>query len=502
MSDRTPEQIAAEILAKVKGKPHAKRKAKPDHIARDQGAAVLNDVHAFVGRFVAYPSDHARVAHVLWIMHTHLMDAWESTPRLAFLSPEPASGKTRSLEVTELLVPNPIQSVNVSAAYLFRKCGGEDGGPTVLFDEVDTVFGDKAKEHEDVRGMLNSGHRRGATFGRCVVRGKVVETEEIPSYAAVALAGLGWLPDTILSRSIIVRMRRRAPDETVAAFRRRVHAPEGETLCRRLAGWAATIMDEATEARPEMPLGVEDRAADCWEPLLAVADIAGGDWQRHAREAAKALVNVARDADPSLGLRLLADLRVVFETADEMATRDIIAALVALDEAPWAEIRGKPIDARGIANHLRPYGVRSKNIVIGEMRPKGYARADLHDAWRRYLSPSPGKSATSATSATDTEMRAESVAAVADDVAEDPLREPPEKPAEKDNVAAVAAVADFPANGDEGSGQETATVAYVADLAGNGETSGFPIVCTHCGARRPVLITGMPANRFWSGEMP
>ena len=138
------------------------------------------------------------------------------------------------------------------------------------------------------------------------MRGKIVETEEIPSYAAVALAGLGWLPDTILSRSIVIHMRRRASDERVEAFRRRVHAPQGESLCRRLAGWAVTILDEATETRPDMPAGIEDRNADMWEALFAVADIAGGDWPSRARAAAVALVAVAREVEPSLNIRLLA----------------------------------------------------------------------------------------------------------------------------------------------------------------------------------------------------
>jgi hypothetical protein len=81
---------------------------------------VLDQVHGYLARFVAYPSEDAHVAHTLWIAHTHLMDAWESTPRIAFLSPEPGSGKTRALELTETLVPRPIEAVNVSAAYLFE----------------------------------------------------------------------------------------------------------------------------------------------------------------------------------------------------------------------------------------------------------------------------------------------------------------------------------------------------------------------------------------------
>jgi hypothetical protein len=141
------------------------------------GAELLDRVEDFLARFVAYPSEAARIAQTLWIAHTHLMSVWESTPRIAFLSPEPASGKSRALEVTELLVPRPVHAVNTTPAYLFRKVSDPEGPPTILYDEIDTVFGPKAKDNEDIRGMLNAGHRRGATAGRCVVRGKIVETE-------------------------------------------------------------------------------------------------------------------------------------------------------------------------------------------------------------------------------------------------------------------------------------------------------------------------------------
>src|SRR6516225_6626164 len=339
--DRTPEQIAAEIIAKAKTKNNGK--AKPPKIARNQGAAILDGVFVFLKRFIAYPSEHASIAHVLWIAHAHLMPAWESTPRIAFLSPEPASGKTRSMEVSELLVPDPVAAVNVTPAYMFRKCGSDSGPPTILFDEIDSVFGAKAKENEELRALLNSGHRRGATAGRCVVRGKIVETEEISSYAAVALAGLGWLPDTILSRSIIIRMRRRTVDERIEPYRRRVHAPVGEALQRRLAGWAATILNEATDARPDMPAGVEDRNADMWESLLAVADIAGGSWPGRARAAAVALVAVAREVEPSLNIRLLADVRTVFGDEEQLPTKKILAELCQIEVAPWNDLKGKPI---------------------------------------------------------------------------------------------------------------------------------------------------------------
>jgi Protein of unknown function (DUF3631) len=364
---------------------------------------VLDDVHGFLQRFVAYPSQHAAVAHTLWVAHTHLMDAWDSTPRIAFLSPEPGSGKSRALEATELLVPNPVEAVNVTPAYLFRKVG--ESAPTILYDEVDTVFGPKAKDNEEIRGLLNAGHRRGAVAGRCVVKGKVVETEEIAAYCAVALAGLGGLPDTLLTRSVVVRMRRRAPHERVEQFRRRQHADEGHPLRDRLVAWADAIRERVTGAWPDMPAGIEDRDADVWEPLLAVADAAGGAWPESARVAAVALVAESKGSTPSLGVLLLQDLRAAFGDADAMSTELILQRLTALDESPWGDLRGKPLNARGLATRLRGYGIHSRNVRIGESISKGYTREDLHDAWTRYLSGvslslSSMESATSATSAT------------------------------------------------------------------------------------------------------
>ena len=352
---------------------------------KDSGARMLDQVHEFVGRFVSYPNAHARVAHTLWIAHAHMMEAWESTPRLAFLSPEPGSGKTRALETTELLVPNPVEAVNVTPAYLFRKVGDPAGMPTILFDEIDTVFGPKAKDNEEIRGLLNAGHRRGAVAGRCVVRGKIVETEEIPAYCAVALAGLGGLPDTILSRAVVVRMRRRAPDEQVEPFRRRIHGAEGHQLRDELAAWAAAAVAARGTEWPEMPEGIQDRDADVWEPLLAVAESAGGEWLERARAAAVALVKSGKEETASLGVRLLTDLKAVFGDREHMTTEDILSALIRIDEAPWGDLKGKPLNDRGLAQRLREYQIKSKVIRVGDKTPRGYKRADLLDAWTRYL---------------------------------------------------------------------------------------------------------------------
>lgn len=349
------------------------------------GAATLLDVERYLGRFVAYPSDHARVAHTLWCAHAHAMDAAESTPRIAFLSPEPGSGKTRALELTETLVPRPVEAINATPAYLFRKVGDPDGLPTILFDEIDTLFGPKAKDNEEIRGILNAGHRRGAMAGRCVVRGKLIETEELPAFCAVALAGLGNLPDTIISRSVVVRMRRRAPGESVEPYRHRVHSPEGNALRVRLAAWAGSVGTQLADARPDMPAGIEDRDADVWEPLLAIADAAGLEWPERARVAAVALVAASKAASPSLGIRLLADLRTVFGERDAMSSAEIIDALTKLDDAPWGDLKGKPIDSRRLSSFLEKYGVAPKTVRIGTHTPRGYTREMLHDPWSRYL---------------------------------------------------------------------------------------------------------------------
>jgi hypothetical protein len=266
------------------------------------------------------------------------MDCWETTPRCAFLSPEPASGKTRALEITELLVPRPTPAINVSPAYLVRKVQAEEGLPTILFDEIDAVFGRKQREGtEDLRSLLNAGYRRGAIVGRCVMHGSIAVPEELPAFCAIALAGLNDLPDTIHSRSVIIKMRRRAPDESIEPYRRREREKEGYDLRDRLAAWAAAAISRITI--PEMPDGIVDRDADIWEPLIAVADAAGAHWGDTARVTAVTLVTLSRECgEERLGIRLLDDMRTVFGNDEQLPTKVILEKLRGLDEAPWADI--------------------------------------------------------------------------------------------------------------------------------------------------------------------
>ncbi|AWE51176.1 DUF3631 domain-containing protein [Streptomyces nigra] len=365
---------------------------------RIDGAALLNEVEAFHRRFNVFPNEAAYVAVVLWDAHAHLLDCFESTPRLAFLSPEPGSGKSRALEIVETLVPNPMAAVDASAAALFRAVAGVDGKrPTILFDEIDTIFGPKAGENEQLRGFINAGHRRNRPMFRCVGDGANQTVQAFHSFAAVAVAGLGYLPDTIRDRSVNIRMRRRARNETIEPYRTRIHEKEGFALRDRLATWAEQVSERVMNVWPALPEGVTDRPADVWEPLLAIADAAGGDWPDRAREACVVLVTASKANDKgSLGVRLLTDLRDhVLVGIDRLPTVAILDRLNALDDAPWADLHGKPLDNRRLSRMLAEYmtadnePITSRNIKAAGSVLKGYYAADLRDAWARYCPPPP-----------------------------------------------------------------------------------------------------------------
>lgn len=381
--------------------PEAEQWADEDgtvHGVEHDGAVLLDAVHCFAERFLALPSPAALDAFVLWCAHTHVLDCFESTPRLALLSPEPESGKTRALEIADLLVPHPMHAVNCTPAALFRAINDLEHRPTILYDEIDTVFGPKAKENEEVRGLLNAGHRRGAVAYRCVGEGTKQTVVPFPAYSALALAGIGDLPDTIMGRSVVIRMRRRAAHEQVESFRHRMHRGNGEDLRERLAAWTRQYEQKLPEYYPMLPEGISDRPADVWEPLLAIAECAGGDWPDRARAACTELVSAARGSDSgSLGMRLLADIEQAFRPRgedgtpivehDRYSTEGLLEALHNIEDAPWSDLRGRELDSRGLARRLKPYGVTSRKIHLGEgqTKKKGYLREDFYDAWSRYL---------------------------------------------------------------------------------------------------------------------
>ncbi len=383
--------------------PRAARERVPARRGRSGDAeAALDAVERFLGRFVWFPSSHARVAATLWVAHTYLIDAFESTPRLAFLSAEPGSGKTRALEVIGSLVRHPMHAVNCTPAALFRSVADLEHRPTVLFDEIDTLFGPKARDNEEVRGFLNAGHRRTGVAYRCVGLGTSQRVVAFPSYCAVALAGLHDVPDTIASRAIIIRMRRRTYAEQVEPYRLRMHEPQGLAIGERLATAldGMQLVDE-----PTLPAHVTDRPADVWEPLLAIAQSAGGIWPERAELACTTFVHRTASTEPPLNILLLLDIRAVFEDAgfpEVLPTSVILRGLLAFEESPWRDLRGRALDPSTLARRLRGYEVSSSNVRVKSAVVKGYRLEDLQDAWSRYLPPPSPNAATAATAATGT----------------------------------------------------------------------------------------------------
>lgn len=354
------------------------------------GAALLDRIHAALARYVVLPSPEAAVGVTLWIAATHAVTAWQHASRLAIGSPEKRCGKSRLLDVIEALCHAPLMTVNATVAAIMRSIP-EDNPPTLLFDEADTLWGTKraAEGNEDLRGLLNAGWQRGRTMLRC--EGESNEPREFPTFAMAALAGIGRLPDTITDRSVQVVMRRRGPGETTAAFRQRRDVPPLHALRDEVADWLAGHVEELEAAEPEMPLGVEDRAADVWEPLLAVADLAGGSWPSRARAACRALVVQAAedDADDSDRLRLLADLREVLDLvrSDFITSADLVQRMRALPESPWAD---QELNPTSLSKLLREYRIkpdrhRVGDAATGRRQVRGYRVTDFAEVFARYL---------------------------------------------------------------------------------------------------------------------
>ncbi|MCB4859521.1 DUF3631 domain-containing protein [Sphingobium sp. PNB] len=232
------------------------------------------------------------------------------------------------------------------------------------------------------------------------------------------MAGIGnILPDTILTRSVVVKMRKPLPDEKTERYRSRIHGKLGDTLRGELAAWADQVREAASQRWPILPDSIADRDEDVWGPLIVVADLAGGPWPDLGRQAAISAVKSAKaNSKPSLGVQLLADIRTCFGDADRMTTADLLDKLLADDEAPWGDLRGRRIDARNLGKMLREYDIRSITIRMPNgQTPKGYKREAFHDAWKRYLPVFPA-STTTATSETNHANAAETgLGAVSED---------------------------------------------------------------------------------------
>jgi hypothetical protein len=355
---------------------------------------LLEVTEQYYRRFIVFSNEHQSASCSLWVAHAWFIDAADISPRLLITAPVRRAAKSRVLDVTERMVPNPKRTGSTSGAAIFRVI--DKTHPTLLVDEIDRVF----KHTKDDSGadliaqVINIGWERGNHVLR--VEGNEHEVHEYESFAATALAGIdkGALPETVVDRSVRIQMRRRQKGQPVEKFRRRgKSSTDGDTIRRHWAGYVQShpdLLASLSGAYPEMPDELHDRAQDAWEPLVAIADAAGGDWPSRARAAAVALSG-GDEEDDGPGVQILADLHEVWPAEyDAVRTKTLVDKLVELEDSPW-QTWGKGMNGltgSGLAWLLKPFDIRPTQIsVAGKHDARGYTRAQFEDAWARYLFP-------------------------------------------------------------------------------------------------------------------
>jgi hypothetical protein len=348
---------------------------------------LLDEVRRFVRRFVVLNESQADVI-ALWVLHTHAIAAAETTPYLEISSAEKESGKTRLLETLEFLVARPWLTGRTSISALARKVDAEQ--PTLLLDESDAALASDKTYVQELRGILNSGFRRGSKYTINVSSGQNGWTPtDFFVFCPKAIAGIGSLPDTVVSRSITIRLERRRPGERVEKFRFRRVKALAEPLRARLELVLPPVVEaliDITEADPAMPPGLSDRAEDVWEPLVAIADLAGGDWPERTHRAAVELGGKRRDEEDSIRVQLLRDIRSILHERglSEITSSELVLTLNAIEESPWGGwAGGKGLTPHSLAKQLRPFSIAPGHTRDGSAR--GYSEDQFDEVFSRYL---------------------------------------------------------------------------------------------------------------------
>jgi Protein of unknown function (DUF3631) len=350
------------------------------------GAALLTTLAKTITDYVVV-SPGAADALALLVVNAHAHEAADISPIGVLSSPTIRCGKTRLTSLLGGLVPRALVTTAVTGAVVFRAI--EAWRPTLLVDEGDTVFGRNGSE--ELRGILNAGHTRTTAFvPRCV--GDNHTPTLFKTWCPKFIALIGKLPASLQDRGVVIPMQRKGRAQQVRRLRLSSVERDLAPLCSEARRWADDHLEELRAAEPATPEELDDRAQDNWRPLLAIADAAGGEWPVRAREAALLLSGAAtRVDDEGPSVQILADIRQVFadEKTDQLASATIIERLTALEDRPWTEWRnGKPLTPRGVAELLRPFGIRSGTVRVGGGTPKGYKLEDFCETFAAYFGDS------------------------------------------------------------------------------------------------------------------
>jgi putative DNA primase/helicase len=352
------------------------------------GADLADRIATTITAHIRFTSAAEADAVALWAIGTFLIDRWPLYPRLAILSPEKRCGKTTLLEVLEGLSLKSLILGNTSTAATFRIIDALQ--PTLLLDEADAWL----RQNEELRGVINAGHRkRSAKIVRMVEKNGDHVAKIFNTFAAMAIAGIGRLPDTIEDRSVIVQLRRKTAGETLDRMPRDFferHQPMRRQALRWALDHANAIL--ASKALPPSALA-GDRAADNWQPLFQIADILGGNWRARAGSAFKVFAGrAADDGNMSGGELLLRDLAEILPrwTGDRITSAELLAELLADTEGPWSTwSRGQPLTAHALARFLKAYGIKPRQAFHQGIKTRHFLVEDLHEAVQRYVADSP-----------------------------------------------------------------------------------------------------------------
>lgn len=340
------------------------------------GEALLNRLANVFDTHSSLPP-YASTVLALWTLLTYVFDKFDICPMLLLSSPEKGCGKTTVLSLLGRLVHKPLLTSNISPAALYRSV--EKWQPTLLIDEVDTFL----RRDQELRGIINSGHTRDAAF---IVRTVTDEHEprRFSTWCPKALAGIGKVPGTIEDRSLRLTLQRKRPGERIARLRQ----VSFEVECRQCVRWAQDHGDGSLCRQPShVPDFLDNRAADNWEPLFALAAQAASHWLERCQRAASALTGA--DQGESVSYELLRDIRTAFVESGEnrLPTGRLLTRLAAEPESPWSGFsQGKCMTDRQLASRLRLYGILSKTIRLSDGHTlKGYELAQFEEAFSRYL---------------------------------------------------------------------------------------------------------------------
>ncbi len=349
----------------------------------------MRAIEAFLSRYVVLPKGTA-LPLALWALLTFMFDLFDACPYLAITSPAPRCGKTRLLECLELIVAEPRRASNISEAALFRTI--EKFKPTLLLDETEPLSG-KSERAEYQRQILNAGNRSGARVTRCVGQGANFDAKDFSVFCPKVLAGIGNFSPTITDRSIVIPMQRRRDSEPIERFLQRTAGPEGKGLRERAESFVAQRREEINAAYLAVSLEfLSDRDAEAWAPLFAILAVADPSRLAELQACAESLSNTkaANAEDDSFSLRLLADVRTVWPATEaKIFTAELITRLKAIEDGPWAS--DDKLDGRKVGRFLKPFGIKSASVQIGDENRKGYYREHAEAAFARYLGAQPSE---------------------------------------------------------------------------------------------------------------